>query len=98
MVRGTAVGFDVHMPIERFRLMWEATNDALEWVAPTPKNAPDSRLFRDERFIAVVRALGGLITLPLVPFLHTQNPEWTYATIVFALLYNLVFLLVLIPR
>ena len=70
----------------------------LSVIFPRPKEFLEDRTLWDERYIGIVRGVGALLTIPLVPLLGSRNDVWVYAAIGFALAYDAVILWVLIPR
>ncbi len=69
--------------------------DAL--VPYPPPDAADSFL-REERYIVILRWVGGLLTLPLVNHIEFVDAQWAYGTILVVFVYNAVIAWILIPR
>lgn len=63
-----------------------------------PALDPRQAMVREERYLGLVRAIGAVATLPLVPLVASEQPAWIYGAIGFALAYDAVLLLVLVPR
>src|SRR4051794_16369072 len=62
---------------------------AVAWrLVPDAPGEAENRVLQDERAVALVRWLGAIATLPVVPFIPVPRPEAVYGIIVFALCYN----------
>jgi signal transduction histidine kinase len=67
-------------------------------LLPPVPTGPDEGALRDEWYVAVVRGVGALLTLPIIPLLSTLQSGIVYAAFVVALVCDAVILWLIIPR